>query len=464
MRTLLIITSSCYPVFKASAGMRPYSLARALRALGWRTMIVTQWGDQSDIPPCEPNGIAESLAEQSSEDVVVLPVLPEPTLGRRIVGMSRSLHKAARAAGPVGPVLHLIGSLLSVTALLSAGDTHVTGGGWTAGALRAAKALARAQNVDAVLSMYEWDCSWVARKYSRAAGVPWVHYFLDAWQMFVPRVGRPVHGAYLKRHLLPSAAAVCHATPGWARHLSEELHRPVTTIMIGFDPDAMRVAAPVQFGKFTVVYAGPAAIGSQDPDIFFAGLARLRQEDPSAGNQVQVVYAGLDREVFIRRAEEFGLGGSLRCVGMLPPQSLLRHLKGAVLLLISLDSLDQRNDYAHGRLCGRLAEYFGSERPILATIKSKGCKDTDLARIIRNTGAGWVARDSEEVARILKTLMGEYGRTGHIERPGSQHGLSDYLTMRNQVAKLAAVLDRVTKGERDPVIEDFDREFYWLSP
>lgn len=461
MRNLILLTTRCYPVSKDlfTTGLWAYLFPRHLLRWGWRTIVITQWTGEAGGPePCSIDEIPERLHGLPNNQIVVLPIKAEASFGRTLISLSRSAHRNAENTSFFRPVLHGIGSFLSAVAFFMTGATHITGGGWTRPAARAAIRTSETLKIDAVLATSGWDSAIAAQRCYRHTGIPWVQFFQDAWQMFVTRIARPLYGAYYHYRVLPSAAAICHCTPGWTRESSLELHRPVTCVTGGYDAEHMATVGVKQFDHFTIVFAGSAEIGNRDPKWLFAGMSTLCRDAPELVDGLEVLYIGWHQEVFRQRAAEAGVLERLRCLGTLPPEEVIPYLKGAHLLLMMLD---QTMDYYVGCLTCKVSEYVGTDRPILLISQTDRGYETDLVRLIRDCGLGWIAQNTDEVTVVLEGLMQQYHTSGITVRPGNgKYHLSDFSWQR-QTQKLALVLDCVARGERDPVAEDLTVEYPW---
>jgi hypothetical protein len=461
MRNVVIIANShsrsslvaSNPGAKASAFLSQY-----LPRYGWRPLIVRQWkGDEANQVTVALDEIPSHLSSFGETSEVVFGVHAVCSLGRQLIRASQWVHHQHFGGRLLRPIWSSLGAGLTGLARLN-GDSHESGGGWAPVATEAAVRIAQATEVDAVLAMTGWDVPFAAQRCHRRTGIPWIQYFHDPWQLFVAPIGRPLIGAYLRRCILSSASAIAHCTPRWARELMQELKRPVSCLINAYDSEQMTVARMQPFDRFTVVYAGTIEVSVRDPRVFFTGLALLRAAMPELEDTMQFVYIGDQDEILRQRACECGVIDLVRCVEPLSPLEVLPFMKGAHLLLMMLD---QTNPVNLGRLGGKTAEYVGSGRPILLTSQTRKSCDTDVIRLIRDTGAGWIARDDHEVAVVLRQLLEQYRAVGDTTRPGQGRYPTGDLSYQRQAQKLALLLERVARGERDPVVEDLTVEYPW---
>jgi glycosyltransferase involved in cell wall biosynthesis len=170
----------------------------------------------------------------------------------------------------------------------------------------------------------------------------------------------------------------------------------------GWDPDLARDAAaatppPLEERALTLVHTGKlSGEWGRHPGSLFEALRRVITADPNVPDRLQLVLAGrLDREEE-RLIEQAELQRVVRHVGMLTrAQALALQRRADVLVLLTSPTLVWE-------LPGKVFEYFGARRPILALADSN-----ETARLIKETGTGWtVAPDDVDgiVARIQALL------------------------------------------------------------
>lgn len=461
MRNLVIFVASHSDAGVADiepSGIASRFLGQYLVRYGWRPLVVTQWKEgEANQVPITLDEIPSYLASFGETAEVVFRIQAVRSLGRQLIRASQWAHHQRFGGRLPRPIWSSVGAGLTGLARLN-GASHESGGGWAPVAAEAGVRIACATEVKAVAAMTGWDAPFAAQRCHRRTGIPWIQYFHDPWQMFVRPAGRPLIGIYLRRFILSSAAAVCHCTPRWTRELAQELKRPVSCLINAYDSEQMAASRTQPFDRFTVVYSGTIEADVRDLTVFFAGLASLRAERPGLADNMQFVYIGHQKDLLWQRAREHDVSDLVRCLGPLSAMEVLPYVKGAHLLLTTLDQTDALNV---GRLGGKSAFYVGSGRPILLTSHTQDGCDTDLIRLVRDTGAGWIARDNHEVAALLGQLLEQYRAVSDTTRPGQGRYPTGDLSYQRQAEKLALLLERVARRERDPVVEDLAVEYPW---
>jgi hypothetical protein len=132
--------------------------------------------------------------------------------------------------------------------------------------------------------------------------------------------------------------------------------------------------------------------------------------------------------------EANGLGDLTEFIEYLPHAEVVRlQQKAQVLLLVINNSPNARTIVP-----GKLYEYLGSRRPMLAI----GHRDSDSAMVIRKTGAGEVL-EYDDVDGLTARLLNDYAayRAGTLQV--NAEGIEQF-TRRNLSFRYARLLDEIT--------------------
>ena len=204
----------------------------------------------------------------------------------------------------------------------------------------------------------------------------------------------------------------------------------------GFDSDDYSASVPLT-AKFTITYTGRLYRGRRDPSELFKALRLLQQEDESLVGNLEVRFVGFDsRDVVGRLVEEHSLGDTVKFLQQVPFKESVRLQKeSTVLLLLSWN--DPRDE---GTYSGKLFEYLGAGRPILATSVYEG---GSIPKLLSETGSGIIANDAATIKDILKVWLLEFQQEGKLHsffKPNAEV-LQTY-TWEGQARKLASAFDR----------------------
>ena len=241
----------------------------------------------------------------------------------------------------------------------------------------------------------------VARALSRRVRVPWVADFRDLWfhdmLLYRSRLAAWLSGP-LNRRLVKNASVLVTVSEGLQRRLSQYLGREVVLSYNGFfaeRPEARPVGAAD--GKKHIVYTGRLYPGKRDPEPLLRALASLRASAAQAYRSIAVDFYGYDDPWLRGLIGRHGVQDCVRLHGFVPYRESVALQRAADVLLF----LDWTDASAEGVLTGKLFEYLGSRRPILAIGRRK---DSEAARLITDAGAGCTLIADEEIVEYLRRV------------------------------------------------------------
>jgi glycosyltransferase involved in cell wall biosynthesis len=331
------------------------------------------------------------------------------------------------------------GRLRRAGAALAVPDAQI---GWYPFAVSAGRALLRRWRPDIVYaSSPPFTGHLVARRVARMAGVPWIAEFRDLFAANPYSNAAPLRAAFdrwIERKVVASAVACVTVSEPMAETLRRLHRKPVIVALNGFDPrdiPAEAAHAPPPDGPLGLLYTGIIYPGRRDPSALFEAIASL---GPDAG--IEVVFRGHDLRGVAALAARFGLAG---CVHALPPvphrDALAAQAQADVLLLLLWSDPSDAGAYT-----GKLFEYVGAGRPILAVGRTDGV----AVELIRSRGLGVAAADARDIAGALRQWLAEKRATGRVASPPSsaKRGLS----RQDQFAGIAVLLADVVSASGSP--------------
>jgi len=434
-RTLLMI-SYYYPPLGGIGAQRSLKLARYLPRFGWRAIVVTPSVGSYALDP-SLDEIGEVIRTRSWE----LPRLLRSVAGR--LGPGAVPGAAAEPADSPQIEGHR-GLRKLVRTWLYIPDPCV---GWLPFARRAA--FAAAARADAVFSTSSPATAHLAaRAVARRRSLPWIADYRDLWtDAHYPFYDSPLRLAIDRRlegRVLADAQAVTTVSRPWRDTLARGQRDPERFRVIpnGFDPDDFaalspprrRPGAPSPEHPFVLLYAGLFYGRRQDPDPLFRALARLFEAGRLARDRVRVRIYGAADPYVVDRVDRLGLGDVVQNLGFRPhAETLAAQREADALWLIVRD--DPRS---LGHVPGKLFEYIGAGRPILAQASERG----EVARIVADSEAGVVVAPDDSPgldAALLRLYRDEIA-------PASPEARLDH--SRERVAgRFAELLDSMI-GER----------------
>jgi glycosyltransferase involved in cell wall biosynthesis len=401
MRRLLMIIPFFPPI--AGGGVyRPLSFVKYLERHGWRTTVVAPRGDAFWIRD-------ERLAEQVPPacEVIRTGVMS----GQAVLSWMRRARGQIRA-----PQKRSFGAF-SVVRRLAAGflipDTYI---GWYPYAVRAARRVLIRRRFDAIYSTSPPETSHlVALKLHKLTGLPWVADFRDPWMnLYLLKPPTPLH-AKLHRRLekLVCERANAVVTTEWQEKLLREQYprlKSVHRIPNGFDGtevasvEALRPPAPP--GRFRILHAGMLT-QNRSAIPFLRALKRFLSRRPEVRGGIEALFVGPREDKNEHAVHDFGLSDVVEFRDSVPHEETLQLEKRSHILLL----IKHVNPDYDGIVPGKLFEYIGVRRPILALVP-----DGEAKRHVESLKRGvTVAQDDiEAVAAKIEELFDEF-RNGTLD-------------------------------------------------
>ncbi len=256
----------------------------------------------------------------------------------------------------------------------------------------------------------------IAATLARRHGLPLVVDYRDAWvrnprHVYPTRVHRWVNEA-MERSVHRTASHVTAINETIAAGLgmpTDAPPPPVTVLPQGFDEADFNVA-PQRFSgeKMTLCYSG-VFYDAQTPDVFLKALARQRAERPDVRTRVRAVFVGLVPEASRALAARLELGDDVEYAGYLPHEQVPSYLKGSDVLWMTIGE----RAGAEGISTGKLYEYMGARKPILALVP-----EGEAARTLRAYEAAEIVHPDDEkgTADALSRLFDQW-KSGRLPKP-----------------------------------------------
>jgi len=285
--------------------------------------------------------------------------------------------------------------------------------GWMFHALRMGRRLLAQQAYDAIFSSAPpYTAHLVAAKLSQQSGLPLVVDFRDDW------VGNPRHlyptplhrmlNQRLERYVLRVSTHAVTINEPIRRSLAERsaeagLHPTISIIPQGFDPEDLDGEPSVREpGKMRLLYSG-IFYDAQTPDYFLRALAQVVEAQPEARSSLEAVFVGLMPESSERLATRLGIDDLIRYEGYIAHDEAVAHLQAADVLWMTIG----KRPGAEGISTGKLFEYIGAQKPILALVPEGAASEA-----LRPYGAACIVEpdDVGAISRAITALFAQWRR------------------------------------------------------
>lgn len=287
----------------------------------------------------------------------------------------------------------------------------------------------------------------VGAKLARRHGVAWVADLRDpvstdvtapdGWLGGLLRARRTLY-----RHSLLEADAITTAIHHVVEADGPWLGREPMIVPPGFDSEqwaeARLQASPAE-DRFDIVYAGKLYEEHQRLDVFLRAL-RLVADGlaPEERRRLRFVYYGRSGSFLREMARRHGCGELVEDRGFVEPDSVPHRIASAsVLLLLTIE----RGGGVPG---GKLYEYLGAHRPILA-VPGGG---RHVRSVLSETNAGAAAEEHQQVAEELRNWFSRWRVDRKLAFEGDA-GRIESFSARESARVLAALLNQLTSGPRE---------------
>lgn len=430
---LLLITYEFPP--KGGPGIqRPLQTARVLSELGWDVTVLTV----ADPPTTMLD--ERSLAAVPPAVRVARAWSLEPTrvlqwLKRRRGTEHTPANSSAGYSGAPRSFIRLVQALFVP-------DEKV---GWTSYAVREAVRLHAERPFDVILaSGPPFTAMRVAWKVSRRLGVPWVADIRDPIvdnYFFEPPT--PLHAAYnrsFERRVAQRAALSVVATYDIAEAIASrnvEATDRIVTITNGFDPhDFPGTRAARDDRYFNISYVGSFQ-GDIQPDTFLDAVKRALDLDPALDHELRVTIVGPANAELRHTINGRGLGEVVKTTGFVSHEAAVREMEAADALLLVLADLP----HLRATLTGKLPEYLGARRPVLALVPPGVARE-----VLQRTHAAEIIspRDPDAAADAIVRLHRQW-KAGTLPVPDPV--VVEEFDRTKLVARLSVLLEMVVAGD-----------------
>jgi glycosyltransferase involved in cell wall biosynthesis len=430
MKRVLVI-AYFFPPINNMGSQRILRFVRHLREFGWEPVVLT--GRLTTGPFCDEKLLAK-LPPDLDIHRVACPDLTEIWAKLTQGGSSKVPVVATKQSAPVKTQ----GLTTFLNRWVMIPDKCFP---WIRPAAAAGERLIREKNIAAIFSTADpLTDHLVALRLTRRTGVPWVAEFRDLWlgsPYFARSHPTPIHRAIharLERRVVAGTKAIVCLSRGIQRYFTAAYPTCTTrSIYNSFDPGEYPAASVPEPGKFSVLYAG-ALYSSRSPGPFLAGWARFIARRQLAPDAAEFVIVGGSSDLDLAAmTRQNGVESSVNLVGRVAHAEALRRMQAATVLL----AVQSPDDDVH--LPGKLFEYVGARRPILAI--SRPCEVTE---IIADQQLGWaVEPDEVAIAAKLDEIYAAWKAKGH---DGLSLHTVEQFAIRGTTGQLAGLFEEVSSA------------------
>ncbi len=314
-------------------------------------------------------------------------------------------------------------------------DTKI---GWKRKAVKAASEFLKNNPCDAIIATAPPQTDFlIGLALKKKFRIPLVLEYRDAWLdypfKFFPT---PLH-RLLHQRLEKKLVRGCDRIIVTHRRVKESLvkrypfltYHDVTIVSQGYDKEDFKFPAaesPGAFKKMKIVHAG-TFYGGRDPSVMIRALHNVLKGSPKLRGRIELNLVGNTRREDQNLVKKLGLQNDVAFLGYLEHRACAKHLLEADILWIVLD-----NDHQSP---GKLYEYFGARKTILASIV-----DGYMKQLLQESNAALCIPHDDVLAheQALLTLFKQFDQH---KLPKPSERFSDRFDRRMLTGELARVLE-----------------------
>jgi glycosyltransferase involved in cell wall biosynthesis len=442
----VLLTTYHFPPGNAIGLIRPMGLAKYLPRFGWEPVVLTPMlADGPRSPGLVPEG---ELLETGYQDILGQWKSKFGFDPKRGIHQQLSLPRAKRpnSSLPHTAFMKWLKPLVFFPDLTK---------GWMPFAVDAITRLKQRAPVDAIITTSPpITCNLIGVRAKEILGVPWLADFRDLWTQDTLARNNGNNAIFhflderLERRILAKADALVTVSDPWVERLREKApNSPVHCITNGFDPDDFSFLPVPLTQSFSITYTGLLYEGKRDPSPLLEVLSELIKAGTMVRSEVAVRFYGPFEPWLQGLVTKYDLEGVVQVHDTVDREKALHsQAESQMLLLIGWHDLKER-----GQHTGKLFEYLGARRPILALGGAHG----SMSEVLEETGAGVHALNKDQLRDAVMKAYSAFRSTGRVPYTGQDLAVRNY-THQEMARRFATILDGLvgeTRAASAPVRE-----------
>lgn len=305
--------------------------------------------------------------------------------------------------------------------------------GWCNAAYKVAKDLLSKEEFDLIfVTGPPFSAVNLAVKLKKEFKLPLVIDYRDLWYGYqFGFYATPLH-KYLIKKMEYQALKIADKVTVTNRRIKEKLmdyykfvaHNDIVILTHGFDPEDFNNIGKVEKenDKFVITYSG-IFYEFITPKFFLKAFKEISIERPDVAANIELHFVGILRKENKKLIKKLGLQSFIRDFGYVPHSEAIKKIMASDVLWLMVGQ--GRNVETHS--AGKLFEYFGSQKPIIACLPEGALKQA-----VQEYGAGFLC-EPDDIQGIKKLIYKTYElyREGKLPFPNQEFvdkHRRDYLT------------------------------------
>jgi glycosyltransferase involved in cell wall biosynthesis len=208
--------------------------------------------------------------------------------------------------------------------------------------------------------------------------------------------------------------------------------KDIKVIPQGFDPEDFEKHKPESKGKFRISYSG-SFLNYYTPKYFLDGLKLAIEKNPELKNNIEACFIGTFPHKYENYINETGLAGNVDIVGYVEHSLCIKYLTESDVLWMMINKTGRSDLHS----TGKLYEYFGAGKPILA------CVPEGVARKSLENYNAVIMTEPDDVNAIAEAILKYYDlyKKGMMPKPNPE--VTDKYNRKKLSGVLAEEFDSV---------------------
>lgn len=312
--------------------------------------------------------------------------------------------------------------------------------GWYPYAMKKGLEIINKYNINMIFSSYSPSTShFVASCLHKRTGIPWVVEFRDLWTLNpYEKKTQPFYfiEQLIEKKALKNSSILISISEPLAKEMQAFHAKECVTIPNGFDEQDF-VENISLTPKFTITHTGTIIPDKRNPTPLFKAIFELKLEDKISSRDIEVRFFGKNvDEIILPLVHRYDIEEFVKIESFIPyKESIKKQMESTALLLLSWNDPKDK-----GTLTGKVFEYMGAERPILALALKGG----EIDNLLTKSGCGVIANQVDEIKAILVEWLKEFKQCGQITSfYNPDNRVIGQYTRKEQARGLAEVFNKV---------------------
>ena len=210
----------------------------------------------------------------------------------------------------------------------------------------------------------------------------------------------------------------------------------VSVIPQGFDPEDFQNAELMKNNKMRISYSG-SFLNYYTPKHFIDGLKLAIGKLPELKNNIEACFIGTFPEEYKEYIKQQGLEDAVNIVGYVEHSVCTKYLAGSDVLWMMINKSERSDLHS----TGKLYEYFGANKPILA------CVPEGVARRSLDMHGAVILTEPDDASAIADAILNFYEKFKSGKMPVPNDSVTGMYDRKRLAGKLANEFDALYKTE-----------------